>query len=69
MTEVYSDNESVKRIEHRRLPFCLNPNNKYPFLFNIYIVEAKPTAFRSTVYFLVEIYDGDKLADSKVWPK
>jgi len=37
INEIYMDSEAVKRIEHRKLPFCLNPNNKYPFFFNLFI--------------------------------
>lgn len=52
------DSEAVKRIEHRRLPLCLNPNNKYPFFFNLYVSEQKPIIFRTSVYFIISIYDG-----------
>lgn len=51
------------------MPFCLNSTTKYPFFFSLYITEHKPLIFKGTVYFIVNIYDGDILVDEKIWPK
>lgn len=69
INEIYADSEAVKRVEQRKLPFCLNPGNKYPFYFNLYVTEQKPILFRTSLYFIVSIYDGKELVDEKIWPR
>jgi hypothetical protein len=63
INEIYADSDEIERIGGRKLPFCLNPGNKYPFYFTLYITEHKPIIFRASIYFIISIYDGEELVD------
>lgn len=69
INEIYADSEAIKRIEQKKLPFCLNPYNKYPFFFTLYITDHRPLIFRTSIYFIISVYDGNKLVDEKIWPR
>jgi hypothetical protein len=69
VNEIYAESVHVKRIEHRRLPFCLNSTTKYPFHFTLYLADHKLPVYRSSVYFIVSVYDGEQLVEEKIWPR
>jgi hypothetical protein len=70
ITNVLTDTEEVRRADERgTLPLCLPPLTSYAFNFTLYVADLNPQYIRAAVYFFIELYDGQRLVEEKIYPR
>lgn len=66
--QIITDRFEIKH-EHTALPVTLHPGVSHEFTFVFYASELNPQHIQSLAYFCIEIYDGNILAEQKVYAK
>ena len=70
VTRITPDVSQVRRDDIRaNLPVCLQPGGHHQFKFILYVPWLNPQYLQAAVYFFVEIYDGQVLAEEKVYAR
>ena len=61
----------IKRIEHRKLPFCIQKKTKYPFSFKMYFQDTKQRVIKCGIFFVIDLKDSfsDQFIEQRLWGK
>lgn len=55
--EIYIDAPEIRRVEHRKLPFCVNKKTRYPLVFKLHLQETKERVLKFGIFFVVDLKD------------